>query len=840
MKSRLSRVRFAPIIIALLAFVLLPFSSGTAAAAGDPYRPAYHYTASTNFMNDPNGLIYHDGIYHMFYQYNPSGTTAGNGSWGHATSTDLVHWKRQPLAISTDATEDVWSGSVVYDRTNSSGFGTRRNPPMVAVYTSFEKATGIQRQALAFSRDDGFTWTKYTGNPVIDIGSRDFRDPKVFWDSAHGGWRMVVALAAEKKVSIYSSSNLKNWHHESDFGPAGAASAVWECPDLFPLPLDGKSKQQKWVLTVSVSGKTQYFVGAFDGTTFTSPDAEYTPPAGTVLNDFEGTDYGDWTTTGTAFGSGPSADGPDVTGRHGAKVVDSLGGADSATGTLTSPAFTISQRYINFLIGGGNHPHVENGSDGPPPGTTFADFEGTTYGDGWAATGDFVGEAPASSNLPGQLGAKVLDTCVKTCDPAVGTISSPDFTIGTDYIDLLVGGGNHPMSGTDPTAVNLVVDGNVVATATGKNSANLDWVAWDTSALKGQQGHIEVVDQRTADWGHLIVDNIVFSDVAAGPWSLETTANLIVDGKVVRSTTGNNGPGLDWASWDLSDLQGKQAQIRLVDTALHRLGPSHRGLFRGRRSTRPQLHSAGAVDRPGQRLLRSRHVQRPTAEPAHHDRLDGQLGLCELHADRNLAGTAIHPAPAQPAAGRRPADADLHAHRRLIPGEGHHPDQAGHDLRRDPCAAGIRAVTVDQDHTGPGHCRRLRPGRPCWRRSAGPDRIRHHDRRALPRPHPGRPVRLQPDLPGGAPSQAPAPGPRAQAEDLPRFFVGRGVQRRRPGQHLRPRVSRPDQRRDRHLRRRRHRASDELHGTDVGRSDQGLSLVVGSGGHGKTVRTTPI
>ena len=568
MKSRLSRVRFAPIIIALLAFVLLPFSSGTAAAAGDPYRPAYHYTASTNFMNDPNGLIYHDGIYHMFYQYNPSGTTAGNGSWGHATSTDLVHWKRQPLAISTDATEDVWSGSVVYDRTNSSGFGTKRNPPMVAVYTSFDKATGIQRQALAFSRDDGFTWTKYTGNPVIDIGSRDFRDPKVFWDSAHGGWRMVVALAAEKKVSIYSSSDLKNWHHESDFGPAGAASAVWECPDLFPLPLDGKSKQQKWVLTVSVSGKTQYFVGAFDGTTFTSPDAEYTPPAGTVLNDFEGTDYGDWTTTGTAFGSGPSADGPDVTGRHGEKVVDSLGGADSATGTLTSPAFTISQRYINFLIGGGNHPHVENGSDGPPPGTTFADFEGTTYGDGWTATGDFVGEGPASSNLPGQLGAKVLDTCVKTCDPAVGTISSPDFTIGTDYIDLLVGGGNHPMSGTDPTAVNLVVDGNVVATATGKNSANLDWVAWDTSALKGQTGHIEVVDQRTADWGHLIVDNIVFSDVAAGPWSLETTANLIVDGKVVRSTTGNNGPGLDWASWDLSDLQGKQAQIRLVDTAL--------------------------------------------------------------------------------------------------------------------------------------------------------------------------------------------------------------------------------------------------------------------------------
>ena len=491
---------------------------------------------------------------------------------------------------------------------------------------------------------------------------------------------------------------------------------------------------------MSVSGKTQYFVGTFDGTTSRSPDAEYTPPAGTVINDFEGTDYGDWITTGTAFGSGPSADGPEVTGRHGEKVVDSFGGADSATGTLTSPGFTISQRYINFLIGGGNHPHVEGGSDGPPPGTTFADFEGATYGDGWTATGDFVGEGPASTTLPGQLGAKVLDTCVKSCDPAVGTISSPDFTIGTDFIDLLVGGGNHPMSGTDPTAVNLVVDGNVVATATGQNSANLDWVAWDTSALKGRTGRIEVVDQRTADWGHLIIDNIVFSDVAAGPWSLETTANLIVDGKVVRSTTGNNGPGLDWASWDLSDLQGKQAQIRLVDTALADWGHLDCGLFRGGGSARTELRSAGAVDRPWQRLLRGRDLQRPAAERAHDDRLDGQLGLRELHADRHLAGTAVHPAPAQPADRRRPADADLHAHRCLVPCEGDDPGEADHDHRRDPRVTGGRAVAVDRDDPGPGHSHELRHRRPCGRRPAGPDRLRHHNGRALPRPQPGRPV----------------------------------------------------------------------------------------------------
>lgn len=568
--SALSRSRFTVLVAAASATVLmLPLGAGPAVGAPpDPYRPEYHYTSATNFMNDPNGLIYHDGVYHLFYQYNPSAPTAGNGSWGHATSRDLVHWSRQPLAISTDAKEDVWSGSVVYDSANTSGFGVGSRRPMVAIYTSFDKATGLQRQALAYSLDKGYKWTKYAGNPVLDIGSKDFRDPKVFWDSARKGWRMVVALAAEKKVSIYSSADLKSWHHESDFGPAGASSAVWECPDLFPLPLDGKTKQQRWVLSLSVSGRTQYFVGTFDGKTFTSPDAIYNAPAGTVLNDFEGDDYGDWATTGTAFGTGPANDGPDVTGRHGEKVVDSWGGGDPATGTLTSPEFTLSRPYLNFLIGGGNHPRVEGGSDGPPAGTTFADFEGTTYGEGWTATGDFVGEGPATSNLPGQLGAKVLDTCVKTCDPAMGTISSPEFTINSDYINLLVAGGDHPSSGAEPTAVNLIVDGTVVATATGKNSPNLDWVAWDTKALRGKAGRIEVIDQRTADWGHLMVDHIVFSDTAAGPWNHETTANLIVDGKVVRSSTGNNGPGLDWASWDLTELQGKQARIQLVDTAL--------------------------------------------------------------------------------------------------------------------------------------------------------------------------------------------------------------------------------------------------------------------------------
>lgn len=542
-------------------------NKGLMPTAADPYRPSYHYTSTENFMNDPNGLIHKDGTYHLFYQYNPYGATSGNGSWGHATSTDLVHWARHPVAISTDENEDVWSGSVVFDKTNSSGLGTTDNPPLVAVYTSAHKASGTQRQALAYSLDSGETWAKYANNPVLDAGLKDFRDPKVWWDASTSRWLMVVAKSVDHKIAIYSSSDLKGWTHESDFGPAGVTSSVWECPDLFQLT-DATTGTTKWVMSLSVAGRTAYFIGDFDGHTFSSPDAAtYTPPAGTVLQGFESTSHGDWTTTGTAFGSGPVVPGADVTGVQGSRIVDSFGSSDADTGTLTSPAFTVDQKYLNFLIAGGNHPHVPDGQTAAPAGTVFADFEGATFGDGWAATGDFTGATPTTSNLAGQLGAKVLDTCVGACDPATGTIWSPNFTIDSAYINFLVAGGNHAWGGDAPTAVNLVVDGQVVRTATGNNSGSMDWVAWDVQELAGKAAHLEVVDERTNDWGHLMVDHVVFSDAAAKPWAHETTANLLVDGKVVRTATGNNGVGLDWVSWSLADLQGKQAQVQLVDTA---------------------------------------------------------------------------------------------------------------------------------------------------------------------------------------------------------------------------------------------------------------------------------
>jgi len=181
-------------------------------------------------MNDPNGLVYHDGEYHLFYQYNPQGSEWGNMSWGHAVSSDLVHWKELDVALRATDRYAVFSGSAVVDSRNTTGFGRNGKPAMVAVWTRHETVGGKQKQSqsLAYSTDRGRTWSLYNGGaPVLDIGAKAFRDPRVFWDEAAGRWTMAVALSEEHKVSFYSSPDLKNWTHQSDFGPAGDASAGW-------------------------------------------------------------------------------------------------------------------------------------------------------------------------------------------------------------------------------------------------------------------------------------------------------------------------------------------------------------------------------------------------------------------------------------------------------------------------------------------------------------------------------------------------------------------------------------------------------------------------------------
>lgn len=246
----------------------------------DHLRPTMHFAPQATWMNDPNGLLLHRGTYHLFFQNNPYGSTWGNMSWGHATSTDLLTWREHDVAIPADEHEEIFSGSAVVDTRNTAGFAGPDQVALVAIYTSNYTAAspraGIQAQSLAYSLDEGATWTKHIANPVLDENRTDFRDPKVFWHGspADGHWVMVAVHATDHRVAVYSSPDLHRWTQTSTFGPAHAVGGVWECPDLFQVRVRG-SDLMRWVLIVSLNpggiaggSGTQYFVGDFDGTTF--------------------------------------------------------------------------------------------------------------------------------------------------------------------------------------------------------------------------------------------------------------------------------------------------------------------------------------------------------------------------------------------------------------------------------------------------------------------------------------------------------------------------------------------------------------------------------------------
>ncbi|MFF3029010.1 glycoside hydrolase family 32 protein [Microbacterium sp. NPDC057944] len=248
-------------------------------------RPRLHFTPERNWMNDPNGLVFHNGLYHLYFQHNPHGNDHAHMSWGHATSPDLLEWTEQPVAIPHGDDGDIFSGSIVVDAGNTSGFGTLENPPLVAVYTLADLTAGRQSQAIAYSLDGGFTWTAYEGNPVYDRGTSDFRDPKVFrYEGAAGSyWVMVAVEARDRQVLLARSDDLREWTPLSVFGPSGAVDGVWECPDLFPLAVDGDPEDVRWVLLVSLNpggiaggSGTQCFIGSFDGVEFRA-DAPLAP-----------------------------------------------------------------------------------------------------------------------------------------------------------------------------------------------------------------------------------------------------------------------------------------------------------------------------------------------------------------------------------------------------------------------------------------------------------------------------------------------------------------------------------------------------------------------------------
>lgn len=248
------------------------FSDTFDTANREKYRPVYHHTAAWGWMNDPNGMFYKDGVWHLYFQYNPYGSQWENMTWGHSTSTDLIHWTFQGAPIEADAWGTIFSGSAVVDHNNTAGFG---KGAVVAMYTS---AGENQTQSIAYSNDNGQTFTKYDGNPVLTSNTPDYRDPHVFWNEDIKRWNMIMAEG--QHMDIYSSADLKEWKLESQFGAEyGNHGGVWECPDLMKMKVRG-TNQYKWMLLCNINpggpfggSATQYFVGQFDGHKFTCESA---------------------------------------------------------------------------------------------------------------------------------------------------------------------------------------------------------------------------------------------------------------------------------------------------------------------------------------------------------------------------------------------------------------------------------------------------------------------------------------------------------------------------------------------------------------------------------------
>ncbi|KAJ5183104.1 Extracellular exo-inulinase inuE [Penicillium capsulatum] len=304
--------------------VLLGLFGPALAKYTEPYRPQYHFSPAKYWTNDPAGLVYHDGTYHLYFQYNAGGIEWGNMSWGHATSPDLTHWDEQPMALLArgfpgNLTEMFFTGSAVADVNNTGGFGSDGKVPLVALYTSYYPTAQTlpsgkvvrkeqQSQSIAYSLDEGMTWTTHdSANPIIqdpptpyEKQFSNFRDPFVFRHEESQKWVLVTALAEIHKLLIWTSDNLRDWTVASEFGPVNAVGGVWECPNLFPLAVDNSPAKSKWVLVIglnpggppgTVGSGTQYLIGEFNGTTFV-PDDDSVYPGNKTANWMDyGPDY---------------------------------------------------------------------------------------------------------------------------------------------------------------------------------------------------------------------------------------------------------------------------------------------------------------------------------------------------------------------------------------------------------------------------------------------------------------------------------------------------------------------------------------------------------------------
>lgn len=312
----------------------------------EKYRPQYHFSPKKGWIGDPDGLVFHEGKYNLFW-------------WGHAVSEDLVHWDELPYPLKGAPYKfSYFSGSVVVDRDNTSDFGKNS---MIAIYTKHFPGDSLpETQAISVSRDGGMEFNYYDKNPVLDINKIFFRDPQVFWHEPSDMWKMIVSLPDVQELQIYESDNLKEWKYCSSFGNMGAKNSFWECPDLFELPVRGSNGEKKWVILIGRGpNRVQYFVGNFDGNQF-FPDhktSDFIKTGaglnGSVFDDFEMNSYTKWQLEGKAFLTGSIPD--DVRDYIGESCVSSFS-EDETTGKMISTPFTINKNAINFLIGGGNKP----------------------------------------------------------------------------------------------------------------------------------------------------------------------------------------------------------------------------------------------------------------------------------------------------------------------------------------------------------------------------------------------------------------------------------------------------------------------------------------------------
>jgi fructan beta-fructosidase len=336
----------------LIRIFLLLFIAGSLIATDlyaqydEKYRPQFHFSPKKGWIGDPDGLIYTDSIYHLFW-------------WGHATSKDMVYWEEQPYPMKgDDRSFSYFSGSTVVDKHNTAGFGANS---MIAFYTMHRRGDSLpETQGISVS-SDRVNFEFYKNNPVLDVRKIFFRDPQVFWHEPIHKWVMVVTVPDIHKIHFYSSRNLKEWTFMSEFGDLGPRSSFWECPDLFEMTVDGDPHNKKWVLLIGQGpNRVQYFIGSFDGKKF-RPDSqtvayfnEGVGLPGKVFETFDAAQYGNWKISGKAFGNRP--DRSDSVVRIGIGDANSNIAGEQSTGTLTSSVFTITEPVINFLIAGGSHP----------------------------------------------------------------------------------------------------------------------------------------------------------------------------------------------------------------------------------------------------------------------------------------------------------------------------------------------------------------------------------------------------------------------------------------------------------------------------------------------------